>query len=752
MSSSSLRRCCAALGGSLLLALCLTLPAAAVVGDEEFVGPFPSWTNVKTTYGAVGNGVADDTTALQNALNAVGTGGVNVLYLPAGTYKITATLTLTSKIYVSLIGENPATTSIKWAGAASGTMLSLNGIAYSRFNRITFDGSTTAGIAVDQSWDGVLAQFDTGNEYMDDVFKDAAIGLRGGALGQGFAETTVMRSTFSNIPNKGIFMGNFNALDLYVWFSTFQDCNFGITNFEGAGNWRVYNSLFKRSTFTDQYIGNTGGFSMRGNTSIDSKAFLIAGGSNNPGGLNLQGNTILDPVNTYPIDIGNQGPLWLVDNVIRSPAAATTGVVQHASAIDSDTIALGNTFTVASPIDTGTGARVIDIDTAVVTRASLSSLVEPSMPTTPLPLGRTVFEVAAGANAATIQAALNSAAAVAGTRPVVHLPSGTYSITTTLNIAANSDVQLVGDNYGTTILQWSGAGTGPVLHIQGPSTALLRDFQVHGNSQANGIVADAVDQAGARVFLGQVELRQGSQTHLWVDGLDNATVDVRNFGSVSGTGVSVKVVGGPLAAAGTPASGSTRIFSGATASNTLSYQVTNGGSLLVRDVWYETPNPLPAFVDLTTTTGTLTLEGCRIALPAHQTTPAIAITNFRGKATFLTTELEDRIVMSGSGNQTKVLGLGLLGKFSPYFLNATSCPTGQGILLNSRQSVTDVPGNASIQVANQGTLDPVFVKDMVTQTRNAHADLLTTLPAGVSDVRFHRVWIQNTLNALHLRP
>jgi hypothetical protein len=750
-----LSRCACALGGSLLLVLSLLAPAAAVVGDEEFVGPFPSWTNVKTIYGAVGNGIADDTVPLQNALNAVGTGSVQVLYFPAGTYKITAALSLTAKIYVSLIGENPATTILSWAGVADGTgvMLHVNGVAYSRINRLTFQGNGTAYNAVDQSWDGSTGNFDSGNEYMDDVFTGVKYGILGGATCCGFAETTVMRAKFLSHwgPGSCIWLGNFNALDLYVWFSTFEDCRNGISNGGGAGNWRVYNSLFKRSILTDNDIGNTGGFSFRNNTSIDSARFLLTSGTNNPANTNIQGNVILDAVQQYPIEISNQGPVWLVDNTFRSPAAASTGVVWH-GADTSDTIALGNTFTIANPLDVGTGAKLIDIDTAIVTRASLLSLGEPSMPTTPLPLGRTVFEVAAGANTATIQAALNSAAAVAGTKPVVHLPSATYSITTTLTIAANSDVQLIGDTYGTSILRWAGAGTGPVLQIQGPSTAIVRDLQVHGNSQANGIVVANVDQVGARVFLGQVELRQGSQTHLWVDGLDNAIVDVRNFGSANVTGVSVKVVGGPLAAAGTPAGGSTHIFSGASSANTLSYQVTNGGSLLVRDVWYETASNLPAFIDLAATTGTFTMEGCRIALPANQATPAIRVHTFRGTATFLTNDLDDRIMLTGTGNQMQVLGLGMLGTPSPYFLNMSSCPVAKGVLLNSRRVVSDIPGSSTIHEPDQGTLDPVFVKNMVAQTRAAQAAALTPLAAGVSDVRFHRVWITLALNGLHLLP
>src|SRR5215472_10886888 len=64
--------------------------AADAMGDEEFVGPFASWANVKTAYGAAGDGVSDDTAAIQKALNALGANNPT-LYFPAGTYRITQT-------------------------------------------------------------------------------------------------------------------------------------------------------------------------------------------------------------------------------------------------------------------------------------------------------------------------------------------------------------------------------------------------------------------------------------------------------------------------------------------------------------------------------------------------------------------------------------------------------------------------------------------------------------------------------------
>jgi len=53
------------------------------VSKGEFVEPFPSWTNVKTAYNAQGNGVADNTTAMQSALGVVRTSGnSSVVYFP----------------------------------------------------------------------------------------------------------------------------------------------------------------------------------------------------------------------------------------------------------------------------------------------------------------------------------------------------------------------------------------------------------------------------------------------------------------------------------------------------------------------------------------------------------------------------------------------------------------------------------------------------------------------------------------------
>jgi hypothetical protein len=70
--------------------------------DQSWAVPYGAFYSVKD-YGALGNGSADDTAAINAAFAAMPTAG-GVLYFPAGTYKVTAALTPWSKV-MTVMGD-----------------------------------------------------------------------------------------------------------------------------------------------------------------------------------------------------------------------------------------------------------------------------------------------------------------------------------------------------------------------------------------------------------------------------------------------------------------------------------------------------------------------------------------------------------------------------------------------------------------------------------------------------------------------
>lgn len=710
--------------------------------SDEFVGPFASWANAKRDYGAVGDGVADDTDAIQRALDDLSSGGeVKTLFLPTGVYRITRTLKLHNAIYVNIIGEDPDNTIIRWDGPGGGVMIHIDGVAYSRFNRLTWDGQSRAEVAVDQSKSNSLPHFDTGNEYAEDVFVDVGYGIRAGNLDIGAAETSVSRCRFIRNSKAGVITRNFNALDWWIWYSYFEDCGAGVTNDPGAGNFCVYNSVFKRSRVADIIIRNTQFYTLRNNYSINSRMFYLSRGIGQNGALTvIQGNTILDTSENAAIQIRDFGPVAIYDNFIRSREGANGSAIVHSTYDAVDALTVGNTFTVDNPIRVN--GRWITEDNKTVSRSDINP-AEPVIPFKYISKNRRIFDVPPGADASVIQQAINNAGRFCGKRPIVHLPAAEYRLARTLAAPANCDIQIVGDG-GFSVLSWNGPGSGPAITLLGPSKVTLRDFRVLGAQRGRGIVIENADQPNSRVYMQGAFVNIATQNGLIVDGLDHTRVDLRDFIHQQVRGSSVKVIGGTGSASGVGLGGRTNLIAGLSANNDLSYEVIQGGNLVVKDFWYETGSDLPGYIRLTGDS-VVTVEQARIYTRNNVSMPSVDIQDYKGKATFIGLDLEDTVKISGASSGS-ILLLGMMGRRADYFFNNSAA---RATLLISRRLVPDF---GSAAVANEGSYDAVFLRDMLAQTRGGNlSNEYEEIPPGVTNARLYRVYAEQTVVGLHIK-
>ena len=97
------------------------LGGSAVTVQAALSSMYGLFYNVKgSQYGAAGDGIADDTTPIQNAITAAGTAGGGIVFFPGGPYRITAKLTIPAG--VSLWGTTAGTSVIAMDHATAGTL------------------------------------------------------------------------------------------------------------------------------------------------------------------------------------------------------------------------------------------------------------------------------------------------------------------------------------------------------------------------------------------------------------------------------------------------------------------------------------------------------------------------------------------------------------------------------------------------------------------------------------------------------
>jgi hypothetical protein len=478
--------------------------------------PRADWINVKNPSaipdlagykGAVGDGVADDTAAIQAIFHFLEThnSGATV-YFPAGTYKITKTLVLFHVPNSSLIGCG-SDTKISWAGPDGGAMFWPQGVDNMRYLGLTWLGNNHAAVAYEecpyQVYSGGLRhenesfhdftakatyayQDAKGQQITTPTPPTAAIlsGYPAGLTG----ETQIFNCVFVNCETavyEAWQTGNF-----FCWFvegCEFDNCGVGINLHFGGGN-SIANCHFDHCTTADILGG--GDTHIRHCTSVGGGYFFADPGSDgNPLDANIIEDCWVDGWTNpaYAMDFHRSGPTTVFDcTFTHPPDKAASPILANSLNIPSH-LTVSNNYATGLPAGTPlvhfNGPSAID-DVPQGLRFGALTLLSPSQTFvhTTVPPGSThIFDISqppyramwtkpAGQNgvpdiSAALQAAVDDAKKT-GDGATAYVPTGMYNLSTTIAISG-SNYTVEGNGFNT-MLCWFGAKHGTMLAVDSP--------------------------------------------------------------------------------------------------------------------------------------------------------------------------------------------------------------------------------------------------------------------------------------------
>ena len=745
---------------------CVTAVCFAQTGyREEFNGPFASWANVKTRFKAAGDGLKDDTQSLQTALdslsrtlktpfNAQGPARYVVVYLPAGTYKISRTLRLEGRTGVTFIGEDPLKTKIVWAGPDNDTMFFSNKSSQVRISRLTWDAANKSNVvAVGLFFKDYNEPYfgPTFMELSDMVFTgNPASGLSCGTYGSDGtgtmdSEFTIRRCKFYAATGAGITIKGFNALDYWIWDCEFNRCNIGVYCMNG--NYHIYQSHFYNSLVADCRNKDITYSSVRNSYSENAAVFSFDEGASCNAFKRIFQSNIIKNCQSIPIQYHHQGKITLLNNYFYNKTKPAQQAVDYTSWCNGsyDVLSIENAYTEDRPNNLPqnfqTHLHGLE-DKKFIYARSKEPAVKALQPFVPF-VKRQVFEVPVNAGGKEIQAIINKAAAQKGKRAVVHFPQAVFYIDQSISIPAESDIQLLGDGVNASIIT-THSDKGPAFFhftVNGPSYITIRDLQVGRDGttdNSNAFLFTGVDQPKSKVYLDQIS--SNSASTLFIDKLNYTYFEKNNsFFSKGNT-----LIGGDKVKAGT---GTSRLycFGGQSAG----VHLENGATMVARDCWWE-GSYRKDFMPLNLTgNGNLTIDGAMYAPTDQDSGTVVQVGNFTGRLGLLNMYLVGGIRVQPGTAALKMLiwNVNLYHKINPFdFLKEK---TGAQIAMMGISSQCFKPADKNcVSEISQSLPDklvnvPVvgtFLKELTSDNRRAAPQPYTHLAAGITNLYVSRVF------------
>jgi hypothetical protein len=216
------------------------------------------------TFGAVGDGAADDTEAIQMAVNecfgktanpnSSGNAHRNKpLYFPPGIYKTTATIELTNVRGGHIFGAGRFTTTIN--NVAGTSVFRTNGFEYSRVEMMMLTASEQRADIFDLDWTNTGGTALQSNTFADISFEGGAVGVNIGKSEFMGSENIFINCFFARCAVAGVKTSNYNALQNTLIGGNMQSCAVGLWVF--AGSCSVYNTGLQLNDSCDIVVNNS---------------------------------------------------------------------------------------------------------------------------------------------------------------------------------------------------------------------------------------------------------------------------------------------------------------------------------------------------------------------------------------------------------------------------------------------------------------------------------------------------------------